>query len=113
MNLTPSTKGSFLAGIGLWALIWAALFKADDIAEAVHLEQWVRSEHCLGWINRHKSTSLLTTELVNFSHATTDPLGVTFALGGTLVNLLVIFILLPCRNRLFHRTARVTESHRL
>jgi hypothetical protein len=34
MNLTPSTKGSFIAGVGLWCLIWAALFKADEIAEA-------------------------------------------------------------------------------
>ena len=112
MNLTPSTKGSFLAGVGLWMLIWAALFKADDIAEAAHLERWVSSDHCLGWINRHKTTSLLTTELVNFGHATTDPLGVTFALGGTLVNLLVIFILLPCRGKLFHRLRTASPSLR-
>ncbi len=108
MDLTPSAKGAFLAGIGLWVLIWAALFKADDIAQAVHLEQWVSSTRCLGWINRHKSTSLLTTELVNFSHGTADPLGVTFALGGTLVNVLMICLLLPCRERALRQRGMVT-----
>jgi hypothetical protein len=34
MTLTPSTKGSFIAGVGLWCLLWALLFKADEIAEA-------------------------------------------------------------------------------
>ena len=28
MNLTPSQKGSFLAGGGLWVLIWASVWKA-------------------------------------------------------------------------------------
>ncbi len=36
MNLTPSQKGSFLAGVGLWVLIWASVWKADDIAKAIH-----------------------------------------------------------------------------
>ncbi len=112
MNLTPSTKGSFLAGIGLWALIWAALFKADDIAEAAKLQRWVSSARCLRWISRHKSTSLLTTELVNFGHGTADPLGVTFALGGTLVNVLMICLVLPCRERLLRRRGTVNATFR-
>jgi len=33
VNLTPSQKGSFLAGVGLWVLIWASVWKADDIAQ--------------------------------------------------------------------------------
>lgn len=97
MTLTPSTKGSFIAGFGLWCLIWAALFKADEIAEAGGLQRWVSSERCLRWIRQHKSTSLISTEILNYSHTGLDPLGVTFALGGTLVNLLVIFVLLPVR----------------
>ena len=28
MKLTPTMKGAFIAGIGLWLLLWAALFKA-------------------------------------------------------------------------------------
>ena len=99
MTLTPSTKGSFIAGVGLWCLIWAALFKADDIAQAGGLQRWVSSERCFRWIRNHKSTSLIGTELCNYSHTGLDPLGVTFALGGTLVNVLVIYVLLPMLNR--------------
>jgi hypothetical protein len=99
MNLTPSTKGSFIAGVGLWCLIWAALFKADEIAEAGGFQRWVSSEKCLSWIRQHKSTSLISTEILNYSHTGLDPLGVTFALGGTLVNVLVIYFLLPMLDR--------------
>lgn len=104
MNLTPSAKGSFFAGIGLWCLIWAALFKGDEIAELVGLERWANSERCLRWISKHKSTSLIGTELVNYTHTGLDPLGVTFALGGTLVNTLVIYFLLPMRDRAKRRS---------
>ena len=99
MTLTPSSKGSFIAGIGLWCLIWAALFKADEIAELGGLQRWVSSDRCLRWISKHKSTSLIGTELVNDTHTGLDPLGVTFALGGTLTNLFVIYVLLPMLER--------------
>ena len=99
MNLTPSARGSFFAGIGLWCLIWAALWKADEIAELGGFQRWVSSERCLRWITKHKSTSLIGTELVNYTHTGLDPLGVTFALGGTLVNALMIYLLLPMRDR--------------
>lgn len=99
MNLTPSAKGSFFAGMGLWCLIWAALFKADEIAELGGFERWVSSQRCLRWISKHKSTSLIGTEICNYAHTGLDPLGVTFALGGTLVNALVIYLLLPLRDR--------------
>jgi hypothetical protein len=97
-NLTPSTKSAFLAGIGLWVLLWASLFKSDEIAEVAGIERWFSSERCLNWVRQHKSTTLLGTELFNYgTHGITDPLGVTFAFAGTLVNLLVIFVLLPVR----------------
>jgi len=97
-NLTPSTKGSFFAGIGLWVLLWASLFKSDEIAKAAGVGRWFSSERCLGWIHRNKSASLLGTEVFNYgAHGISDPLGVTFALGGTVVNLLVIYVLLPVR----------------
>ncbi len=99
MNLTPSTKGSFIAGIGLWSLIWAALFKADEIAELGGFQRWVSADRCLRWIRQHKSTSLIGTELCNYAHTGLDPLGVTFALGGTLVNALMIYLLLPMWDR--------------
>ncbi len=99
MNLTPSSKASFAAGVGLWCLIWAALFKSDEIAEAARVQRWFSSQKCLDWIRTHKSTSLLSTELVNYAHTGLDPLGVAFALGGTLVNALMILVLLPLHGR--------------
>jgi len=95
MNLTPSSKSSFIAGIGLWVLVWALLFKGDEIAKAGGFERWISSDRCLRWIRNHKSTSLIGTELCNYAHTGLDPLGVTFALGGTLTNVLVIYVLLP------------------
>jgi hypothetical protein len=100
MNLTPSSKGSFFAGIGLWCLFWAALFKVDEIAAVGGLQRWVSLARCLDWIRKHKSTSLLGTELFNYgTHGISDPLGVTFALGGTVVNLLMIYVVLPMREK--------------
>jgi hypothetical protein len=100
MNLTPSQKGSFLAGIGLWVLIWASIWKADDIGQALRIQRWFNSSRCIRWIGQHKSTSLLGTELVNYGTHGLDPLGVSFSLGGTLVNVLVIYLLVPCLEKL-------------
>jgi len=100
MNVTPSSRASFCAGIGLWCLLWAALFKVDDVAAACRFERWVSLDRCLSWIRRNRSSSLLGTELFNFgTHGISDPLGVTFALGGTLVNVLMIYVLLPMRDK--------------
>jgi hypothetical protein len=100
MNLTPSSKSSFFAGIGLWVLAWALLFKGDEIAKAGGFERWVSSERCFRWIRNHKSTALIGTELCNYAHTGLDPLGVTFALGGTITNVLVIYVLLPMLDRI-------------
>jgi hypothetical protein len=99
-SFTPSSKGAFVAGVGLWSLAWAALFKADDIASLGGFQQWFSREKCFRWIRGHKSTSLLATECVNYTtHGIADPLGVTFALGGTLVNAAMIYVLLPLLER--------------
>lgn len=98
-TFTPTAKGSFIAGIGFWSLLWAALFKADDFAESCGLQRWVSSERCLRWIRTHKTTSLLGTELFNYGTHGIDPLGVSFALGGTLTNVVAILILLPMLDR--------------
>ena len=95
MNVTPTARGSFLAGMGFWVLIWAALFKGDEVAELLHMHRWVSSRHCLSWIAQHKSASLITTELVNYSSHGIDPLGVSFALGGTIVNAFMIYLFVP------------------
>jgi hypothetical protein len=110
VNLTPSQKGSFLAGVGLWVLIWASLWKADDIAGAMRIQRWFDSGRCLRWIGQHKSTSLLGTELVNYGTHGLDPLGVSFSLGGTLVNVLFIFLILPCLDAMHRRRGTATGS---
>jgi hypothetical protein len=110
VNLTPSQKGSFLAGVGLWVLIWASIWKADDIARAMHVQRWFNSGRCIRWIGRHKSTSLLGTELVNYGTHGLDPLGVSFSLGGTLVNVLIIYLLLPCLEKLLRQRGITTAT---
>ena len=110
MNLTPSQKGSFLAGVGLWVLIWASLWKADDIAQAMRIQRWFNSRRCVSWIGRHKSTSLLGTELVNYGTHGLDPLGVSFSLGGTLVNVFFIYLLLPCLEKLLGQKGTATAT---
>ena len=95
MNVTPTARGSFLAGMGFWLLVWAALFKGDEVAELLHMHRWVSSRRCVSWITQHKSASLITTEIVNYGSHGIDPLGVSFALGGTLVNAFMIYLLLP------------------
>jgi hypothetical protein len=101
MNLTPSSKSSFVAGIGFWTLLWLAVAKLDEIASCLRLRRWLSTEKCLAWISQHKSLTLLGTECANFSvHGISNPLGVTFALGGTLVNAIVICLLVPARTRI-------------
>jgi len=100
MNLTPTTKGAFLAGVLLWCLMWLSLFKADEIAEFGGVQRFVSSERFFRWIREHKSTTLLSTELINYgTHGISDADSVTFAAGGTLVNALMIYVLLPLFNR--------------
>ena len=101
MTLTPTTKGAFLAGVLLWCLMWLSLFKADEIAELGGIQRWMNSKRVLHWIREHKSTTLLSTELINYgTHGIGDPESVTFAAGGTLVNALMIFVALPVLSKL-------------
>jgi hypothetical protein len=74
----------------------------------MRIQRWVNSTRCLRWIGQHKSTSLLGTELINYGSHGLDPLGVSFSLGGTLVNVLFIYLLLPGLETLLHR--RGTDS---
>ena len=100
MNLTPTAKGAFLAGMTLWCLMWLSLFKADEIAEFGGIQRWISSERFFRWIREHKSTSLLCSEFINYgTHGIGDAESVTFAAGGTLVNALMIYVLLPLLNR--------------
>jgi hypothetical protein len=101
MNITPSAKSSFVAGIGFWVLLWLAILKLDEIAACLRLRRWLNTERCLNWVNQHKALALLGSECCNYSvHGISNPLGVTFALGGTLTNLIVICFLVLARTRI-------------
>ena len=96
---TPSASSSVVAGMGLWVLAWSFVAKLDSVAKLVHLDGFVDKEKFLDWVTEHKGVSLIATELVNIgSHGMgTDSLGVTFSLGGTIVNAVVILVVLPLR----------------
>jgi hypothetical protein len=96
VTFTPTMKGSFLAGVALWVMIWLGIFKLDELAELVHLRWWISSERSVRWISTHRSTSLLATELCNYAwHGLYSAEGVLFAFGGTMVNTIMIFLVLP------------------
>ena len=98
MLFTPSTKGAFWAGIGLWLMLWLGLYKIDDLVGDTRLKTWVSRDACIRWISRHRSTTLLGTELFNYgTHGISQPDGVVFAAGGTIVNFLVIYCVLTLR----------------
>jgi hypothetical protein len=100
-GFTPTSKGAFLAGIALWIMLWLGLFKLDEVVADTAARRWVSSEGCLRWVSKHRSTTLLGTELVNYgTHGITNPDGVVFAAGGTIVNFLMIFLFLPIRKHL-------------
>jgi hypothetical protein len=100
--LTPTALASFIAGIGLWSLFWSMVAKLDDVFASFGLKvRW--RQRVLDWVAGHKAATLLITETLNLgSHGITSPLSVLFALGGTITNVVVIFLLIPLR-RLFRR----------
>jgi hypothetical protein len=96
---TPSASSSVVAGMGLWVLAWSFVAKLDSVAKLCHLDSFIDKDKFLDWVTDHKGISLIATELLNIgSHGMgTDSLGVTFSLGGTIVNAFVICIILPLR----------------
>ncbi len=101
MNLTPSSKSSFLAGFCFWGLVWLAITELDEIAGCLRLRRWLGTERCLDWVNQHKALTLLGSECVNYGiYGVSNPLGVTFAMGGTLCNAIVVCLLIPARARI-------------
>lgn len=96
-TLTPTQSGSVIAGVGVWALIWATLFKVDKIPL---VKNFVKKESILNWIYRNKVVTLLFTEILNFGlHGVEKPESALFALGGTLVNMTMIFGWIGIRQR--------------
>ena len=98
MSLTPTSQSSFIAGVGLWAVGWSALFKLDKIPLLKRLFTTSRKEATLNWMAHNKVVTLLGTEALNFGvHGISKATAVTLALGGTFMNLIMIFVWLPIR----------------
>lgn len=92
---TPTATSSAAAGVGLWAVGWSALFKLDKIPV---IKKFVNKERVLDRMNDNKVVTLLATEVINFGvHGISQATAVTFALGGTLCNIIMIFVCLPIR----------------
>lgn len=98
MLLTPTMIGAILAGICLWTLFWASLHK---IAEIPYVRDIITTNDCLEWIEQRQGLAILLTEGANyFVHGISSPIGVGFAMGGTMVNLLMIYGYIPSRKML-------------
>lgn len=104
MTFTPSATSSFSAGAVFWAMVWSVVVKLDELLKLVpfyHPKTSVSSE-LLRWVRSHKILTITCTEVVNYSiHGVENPLGVTFALGGTLSNFIIVTLFVPivCRLR--------------
>ena len=109
MTFTPSSTSSFAAGAVFWSMVWAGLGKLNELARFVGFKRAKPRESALRWINSHKVIALTTTEVVNYSvHGVSSPLGVTFALGGTIVNVLMVAFVVPIWCRLSRLESRLS-----
>jgi hypothetical protein len=109
MTFTPSSTSSFTAGAVFWSMVWAGLGKLNELARFVGFKRAKPRESVLRWINSHKVIALTATEVVNYSvHGVSSPLGVTFALGGTIVNTLMVAFVVPIWCRLTRLESRLS-----
>lgn len=96
MTFTPSATSSFVAGSVFWGMVWSILVKVDELARLIGFKNTRYGDRMLIWIRQHKILTVSCTEVVNYTvHGITSPLSVTFALGGTLMNILMVFIIVP------------------
>ena len=101
MTFTPSATSSFSAGAVFWGMVWATLGKLNELVHFVGFKKSNPRQTVLRWINAHKVVTITLTEAVNYSvHGISSPLGVVFALGGTLVNAFMVTFIVPILCRL-------------
>ena len=101
MTFTPSATSSFSAGAVFWGMVWATLGKLDELVHFVGFKKSNPRQTVLRWINDHKVVTITLTEAVNYSvHGISSPIGVVFALGGTMVNAFMVTFIVPIWYRL-------------
>lgn len=107
---TPTATSSAAAGVGLWAVGWSTLFKLDKVPI---IKRFVNKERMFERMNRNKVVTLLGTEAINFGvHGISNPASVTFALGGTVFNVFMIFVVLPFRMMRKNTTKAILQGTR-
>src|ERR1035438_87261 len=78
---TPTASSSFFAGIGLWGVVWSAVYKIEAVAKMLGLGRFVNKERILAWMNSNRVVTLLTTEIINFgTHSPENPNSTAMAL---------------------------------
>jgi hypothetical protein len=95
-SFTPTATSAAVAGFGFWALVWAIALKLDVLASLFGFRNKSYSKAVQRWINGNKGLTLCITEVTNFSiHGITNPAAVTFAIGGTVFNILFVCVINP------------------
>lgn len=95
-TFTPTAASAAIAGFGFWALVWSIALKLDTIAALFGFKDRRFSRRVQTWINENKALTLCITEVLNFTiHGITHPAAVTFAIGGTVFNILFVLIINP------------------
>jgi hypothetical protein len=98
MIVTPTATSSFASGMGLWGIFWSVVFKIEKIAKLCKCDRYIKRETIFNWINDNKVIALVLTEILNLGkEGISSSTAVTFALGGTFVNTIMIFIVIPAR----------------
>jgi hypothetical protein len=112
-SFTPTATSAAVAGFSFWALVWAIALKLDTVASLFGFRSKSYSKMVQRWINNNKGLTLCITEVTNFSiHGITNPAAVTFAVGGTLFNILFVCIINPilclrCKKMKLHAVATI------
>ena len=106
--LTPTMFGSLLAGVAIWLMFWYGVNHVDSIP---YLNQYLSRKMILDWIRKNPQTAFLLTEGVNLLlHGIGSASAVFFNLGGTLVNIAVIYGLVPTRSFLSNAIEKIKAA---
>jgi hypothetical protein len=89
MLFTPTFIGSLVAGIACWLLFWFGISHVDSVP---YLNQYLSRKMILDWIRKNPQLAFILTEIVNITlHGIGTAAAVLFTVGGTLVNITMIF----------------------
>lgn len=105
---TPSAVSSFTAGVVLNSILWSLIYKVKSISKMIYLDRFVNEDAILNWINMNKVIAFAIAKFINLSMHGMNALGVSMALGGSLIDAIVCWIAVPAMAR--NRQGRVRVS---